>query len=60
MKTDAEWDKAYAYLQETRMNYTEIGEVGLFALTLFINPLLVRYSKGERTDELYDEIMSCS
>jgi len=41
-----------------RLNYTEIGISGTFALQAVINPLLFRYTKGERTQDLYDEIMS--
>lgn len=53
-----DWTKAKEYLDEIRKQYTEIGSSGLFALQLTINPLLVRYDKGERTQDLYDNIMS--
>jgi hypothetical protein len=51
------WEKAKDHLQETRQQYAEIGASGIPALTLILNPLLIRYEKGERTQELYDEIM---
>lgn len=51
------WEKAKEHLQETRQRYAEIGASGIPALTLTLNPLLIRYEKGERTRELYDEIM---
>ena len=54
------WNKAKAYLDEVRSNYTEIGASGLIALQLTINPLLVRYEKKERSKTLYDEIMDLS
>jgi hypothetical protein len=55
--TKENWDKAYNHLQEIRKDYTEIGASGVFALTLTLNPLLIRYAKGERTEELYREMM---
>ena len=30
---------------------------GTFALSVTINPLVKRFESGERTEELYDEIM---
>jgi len=56
--TESDWQKAKKYLDEVRLNYTEIGISGTFALQAVINPLLFRYTKGERTQDLYDEIMS--
>ena len=58
MKTIKEWDEAKKYLDKIRIMYTEIGVSGLLGLQLSINPLLVRYEKDERSDELYDSIMS--
>ena len=53
-----DWIKAENYLKEVRMQYTQIGFAGMPALQITINPLLVRFEKGERTQELYDSIMS--
>jgi len=56
--SELDWEKAKKHIQEARMNYTEIGVPGLAALTITINPLFVRLEKGERTQELFDEIMA--
>lgn len=52
-----DWEKAEEYLKECEAVYTEIGSVGKFALSFVINPLRDRFNQGERTVELYDEIM---
>jgi hypothetical protein len=52
------WDIVEKYLSEIEKAYTEIGTAGYFALNLTIRPLRDRFNKGERTDELYEEIMS--
>jgi hypothetical protein len=52
------WEDAKKYLDHIRIRYTEIGAAGLLGLYVAIDPLLVRYEKGERTQELYDAIMS--
>ena len=52
-----DWDKAESWLKEIEQMYTEIGSPGYLALTLTIRPLRDRFNKGERTIELYDEIM---
>jgi hypothetical protein len=56
MKT-YDWEEAKKYLDEARQAYTDVGTAGLLALQLTINPLLIRYEKGERTKDLYDSIM---
>jgi len=53
-----DWVKAEKWLKEVRQMYTDIGASGLLGLQFSINPLLVRFEKGERTQKLYDEIMS--
>ncbi len=45
------WDEAFEHLQEVRSQYVEIGGPGVFALVMFLDPLLVRYASGERTQE---------
>ena len=52
-----DWDKAESWLKEIEQMYTEIGSSGYLALNLTIRPLRDRFNKGERTIELYDEIM---
>jgi hypothetical protein len=51
------WELAEEYLKECEAAYAEIGRSGLLALILTIMPLRDRFNKGERTQELYDEIM---
>ena len=51
------WEKAEEYLTEIRLEYTKIGKMGIPALNLFINPLLIRFENGERTQDLYNRIM---
>ncbi len=53
-----DWTMAYAHLQEVRRQYVEIGGPGVLALTITLNPLVVRYERGERTQKLYDEILA--
>ena len=53
-----DWQKAYEHLQKVRREYVEIGAAGAPALTFTLNPLLIRYEKGERTEELYNSMMS--
>lgn len=38
--------------------YAKIGTAGYMALTYFIRPLRDRYNSGERTEQLYNEIMA--
>lgn len=52
-----DWDEVKKYLDTIRQRYTDIGMSGLPALQAVINPLLIRFEKGERTTELYNEIM---
>ncbi len=56
--TDRDWEKAQAYLKKVRQQYTDIGAAGVPALTITINPMVVRLERGERTDALHDEIMN--
>ena len=52
------WDEAYSHMNDIRMQYTQIGMSGMPALQTVINPLFTRYSKGERTVELFNSIMN--
>lgn len=54
---DLDWKKAGDRLREVRVTYAEIGVAGIPAMRLFIDPVTARFEKGERTQELYDEIM---
>jgi hypothetical protein len=55
---EMDWALAEKYLKEVEQIYTEIGSAGYLALHVTIRPLRDRYNKGERTAELYDEIMT--
>lgn len=55
--TEQEWKDAKEWLDEVRQAFFEVGAAGLFGLWISIDPLLVRYERGERSQELYDEIM---
>lgn len=55
-----DWEKAENYLIECEKAYTQIGAAGLFALSFVIAPCRDRFNKGERTQDLYDEIMEIS
>lgn len=58
--TELNWNEAFNYLTEVRSQYNFVGVSGIPALTVVINPLLIRYSNGERSKELYDAIMELS
>ena len=51
------WKMAESYLYEMKSAYESIGWAGSFGLTPTINPLVERYKGGERTIELYNEII---
>jgi hypothetical protein len=51
------WDEAEKCLKTCESAYTEIGSAGMWALRFSIMPLRDRFNKGERTQELYNEIM---
>lgn len=55
--TELDWKEAEMHLKEIRRAFTEIGTPGIPALTLFINPLLLRLERGERSKGLHDAIM---
>lgn len=56
---EVDWVKAEQHIRELKVAYEEIGAVGQFGL-YFINELISRLDKGERTQELYGEIMECN
>ncbi len=55
-KKEIDWTAAEKYLHEAEEAYRSIGFAGWFGLA-FMKPLRDRYTKGERTQKLYDEIM---
>ena len=52
-----DWQKAEEHLELCGKLYSEIGSAGYFALNVVIRPLRDRFNEGERSNELYDEIM---
>jgi predicted RNA-binding Zn-ribbon protein involved in translation (DUF1610 family) len=50
------WNAAIAYLHMLVREYKKVGPPGFFGLSM-LNSYLKRYEKGERSDDLYQEIM---
>lgn len=55
--TDEQWSEAYKNLEFFINEYQSIGWSGQFGLVLTLYPLRNRYLGGERTTELYREMM---
>jgi hypothetical protein len=57
-----DWDKAKSRFDGVRQSYLDLdGVPGVnvaYALNLVIEPIARRYNAGERTEELYEEMMS--
>jgi hypothetical protein len=51
------WEEAEQYLKDIEQRYAEIGSAGYLALIMVIRPLRDRFNKGERSEELFEEIM---
>lgn len=51
-----DWEKAIQHLQTYKVLYAGIGPAGMFGI-LIMTELEQRYDDGERTQELYDEMM---
>lgn len=60
-ETKMDWEKAKAHFDEVRKQYQDLeGKPGVntsFALHFTFTPLARRFNSGERTKELYDEMM---
>lgn len=56
--TDEQWTKAKEHLDFYRQVYTDIGSAGILGLRLTFDPLVIRFENGERTPELYDEMLA--
>lgn len=52
-----DWDKAESYLKTAESVYAEAGSTGFFAMAYVIRPLRDRFNCGDRSQDLYDEIM---
>ena len=57
MSEGLDWVQAEKWLDEIERAYREIGPLGSFALHAVILPARRRLERGERTRDLYDEIM---
>ena len=57
--SEKDWKKAVDHLNMLIVEYASIGFAGTFGLNVVLVPLKKRYDSGERSRELYDEIMSC-
>jgi len=51
------WQEAEEYLRKCRAVYASIGIAGMPCMQLVLNPLLIRLESGERSEDLYREIM---
>ena len=56
---ELDWKQAENTLNMWIAEYTNIGLAGLPGLQLVLLPLKRRFDSGERTQELYEAIMSC-
>lgn len=52
-----DWDTANKYLLDAEEIYSMVGASAIPVLTQVIMPCRRRYDSGERTEELYNEIM---
>jgi hypothetical protein len=55
-----DWKKAENHLKQCESAYIGVGKAGMFALRFIIAPIRDRFNQGERSQELYDEIMAIS
>ena len=53
---DGRWKDAEEKLKYIEAAYAKIGRAGMPALLMVISPLRERLNRGERTDDLWDEI----
>lgn len=53
-----DWAHAEEYLKEMKKAYEEAGPSGSLALNLFLKPIYARFEIGERTEDLYNDILS--
>ena len=56
---DKAWLPAVNHLNMMIAEYADVGASGYIGLYAILLPLKRRYDGGERTPELYDEIMQC-
>ena len=58
--SNEEWEKAINYLNMLMADYVALQGPGDFALKAVFIPLKKRLDNGERTRDLYNEIMECN
>lgn len=60
--TEEMWLQAKDYFDRVRRIYQEreksSDSYASITLNIYFSPLLIRYNRGERTQKLYDEMMS--
>lgn len=56
MNEQIDWAATEEYLKECEQAYAECGRAGAFVVLTQIMPVRDRFNKGERTQELHDEI----
>lgn len=54
-----DWEKAIEHLNMLISEYELLGLVGYFGLRIVLYPLRARVEAGERSEELYNQIMEC-
>lgn len=57
--TPQDWEQAENYLNSLIAAYAAIGWAGQFGLQMFLLPLKKRLDAGERSANLYADIMKC-
>lgn len=59
MITMEQWKEAANHLNEMIKSYFEMESVARIRLEYILIPLRERFNSGERTEELYEQIMAC-
>lgn len=59
MPTEEEWEKAINYLNQLIADYAGQGWTGQFALQGLLLPMKKLYDDGNRSRDLYEDIMEC-
>jgi hypothetical protein len=55
---DYDFNKAVQHLHECEQAYLSLGTAGYFVMIHMIRPLRVRVENGDKSKELYQDIMS--
>lgn len=59
MSNQLDWNRAIRHLDFLIAEYRALGLTGCFGLYFTLLPLRERIKSGERSQQLYDEIMEC-